>query len=120
MSVLLRSYLKPLANDYLESNDPQKQDIIFKRISYIFYILNYGKFDPEKLTSLLAQFEFLDEIELGKKITSCLLDGDHDGFLNSVEVCRKKLKNQSSRCRRDKQSLVSKWLLCKDEVFSLS
>lgn len=109
MSILLRSYLKPLASDYLNSSDPELKDEVALKVANIVFILSYGKWEPRILTKLLAQFDLMTANEMKCKIKDALGPEEFNLMNKKITNYALKVRDYADKCRRDNQSIVLRW-----------
>lgn len=118
MSDLLKSFLKPLAVDYLNATNPKLTKEATRKVATIIFILSYKKWELGKLTKLLAQFDYLTADEMVLKIKSIVEPEEFSLINTQLTTNAYRAKGFADRCRRDTQSIVSKWLIMSSEAKS--
>lgn len=115
MSDLLKSFLKPLAVDYLIATNPKLIKEATRKVANILFILTYRNWELGQLTKLLSQFDYLSADEMCAKIESIIGPDQYLVIHTKLSSNAVRAKGFADRNRRDVQSIVLKWVSMANE-----
>lgn len=120
MSELLKSFLKPLAVEYLNATNPKLIKEATRKVANILFILTYRNWELGKLTKLLSQFDYLSADEMCTKIESIIGPEQYLEIHSKLSSNAVRAKGFADRNRRDVQSIVLKWVSMANESEKLT